>query len=443
MQRPDDRKPSPVEQSTPEDNARTSTARRRRPRGNSNPTPRSSATLSTASANKKPLQGGMLIQQGTEGMMNRGKSMAEKASMPFSSKSSPCHASSSPDLFQLDEIWEKDLSKVSLPDYVKENTTTITFPEKLMLMLIHIERVFAAAGKKDEDAPIGWTLNGRAFVIRSKEELVQSWLPTFFRQGKFQSFIRKLYRWEFRQVNLPRSSSQEERKFIFASPHFQRAKPSLMAHMRSVTAASVRREQEEKVLSEGKLPDHNIETLMPHRREGLMGMGLPSLADAIMSNPSFLSNPSRASSQQTRPLELPHMPSATIGDQIQARTLLDLDPVTRHILLGQREVRLDAEPSLADLLRQQQQEQQQQEALRRLNMASLAGFDLLGLSNIMIPPPTTRDPFQSLLESAADPLARLENFHRERTVQQRLRELAEQFLRGNNNNNNGPSSQHS
>jgi len=84
----------------------------------------------------------MLIQQGTEGMMNRGKSMAEKASMPFSSKSSPCHASSSPDLFQLDEIWEKDLSKVSLPDYVKENTTTITFPEKVSRRFFHSVRHF-------------------------------------------------------------------------------------------------------------------------------------------------------------------------------------------------------------------------------------------------------------------------------------------------------------
>ena len=37
----------------------------------------------------------------------------------------------SPALAQLDEIWEKDLSKVSLPEYVKANATTITFPEKV------------------------------------------------------------------------------------------------------------------------------------------------------------------------------------------------------------------------------------------------------------------------------------------------------------------------
>ena len=307
-------------------------------------------------------------------------------------------------------------------------------------MLIHIEQVFTSAGKKDEDAPIGWTLNGRAFIIRSKGELVQNWLPMFFRQGKFQSFVRKLYRWEFRQVNLPRSSSsQEERKFVFANPHFQRVNPGLMAHMKSVTAASARREQEDNVLSEGKLPDHNNETSYPPRREGLMGLGLPSLADAILLNRTVVSNPSRAPLQQAGPLELPLMAHATISDQIQARTLLDLDPVTRQILLGQREVRRDAGPSLADLLRQQQQ--QQHEALRRLNIAALAGFDFLGSSSDMIPSSIPTDSFQSLLESAADPLARrLESFHREREVQQRLHELAKQFLRGNNN---GPSSPHS
>ena len=40
-------------------------------------------------------------------------------------------STSSPVLAQLDEIWEKDLSKVNLPEYVKANATTITFPEKV------------------------------------------------------------------------------------------------------------------------------------------------------------------------------------------------------------------------------------------------------------------------------------------------------------------------
>src|SRR3569832_1582997 len=61
-----------------------------------------------------------------------------------------------------------------------------------MLMLMHIEKVTAKAGKKPTDMPIGWLDDGLAFVIRDKEKLVQEWLPVFFKQGKFASFTRKV-----------------------------------------------------------------------------------------------------------------------------------------------------------------------------------------------------------------------------------------------------------
>lgn len=32
---------------------------------------------------------------------------------------------------QLDEIWGRDLTKISLPDYVKSNSTSLSFPEKV------------------------------------------------------------------------------------------------------------------------------------------------------------------------------------------------------------------------------------------------------------------------------------------------------------------------
>jgi len=74
----------------------------------------------------------MLIHQGTDTMMNTNESTAEKASTLSSPRTSSFHISSAPsDLSQLDEIWGKDISKVSLPDYVKKNSTTITFPEKV------------------------------------------------------------------------------------------------------------------------------------------------------------------------------------------------------------------------------------------------------------------------------------------------------------------------
>lgn len=63
-----------------------------------------------------------------------------------------------------------------------------------MLMLMHMEKIFAVSGKRPDQAPIGWVDGGLAFYIRNKQELVSKWLPLFFRQAKFSSFTRKLYR---------------------------------------------------------------------------------------------------------------------------------------------------------------------------------------------------------------------------------------------------------
>jgi hypothetical protein len=75
---------------------------------------------------------------------------------------------------------------------------------------------------------------------------VRTWLPLFFRQAKFSSFTRKLYRWGFRQVNMtgePLLASNKE--ICFANEYFRRDDRALLGRMRSVTAASKRKEAEE------------------------------------------------------------------------------------------------------------------------------------------------------------------------------------------------------
>lgn len=113
-----------------------------------------------------------------------------------------------------------------------------------MLMLTHIEKVEAKTGKKA--SAVGWDEKGLAFFIRDKDTLVNHWLPLFFRQSKFSSFTRKLYRWGFRQVSvsgepMTKTASQE---MFFCNENFQRNRKSLMSNMRSVTAAGRRREQQ-------------------------------------------------------------------------------------------------------------------------------------------------------------------------------------------------------
>ena len=118
-----------------------------------------------------------------------------------------------------------------------------------MLMLIYVDR--ENTGEKERKhilraAAVSWILDGRAFIIRSKDDLVKDLLPMFFRQSKFASFTRKLYRWGFRQVSVSVSaerilSSNNKREMIFGHELFQKDNKALMARMRSVTAAGTRR----------------------------------------------------------------------------------------------------------------------------------------------------------------------------------------------------------
>jgi hypothetical protein len=112
-----------------------------------------------------------------------------------------------------------------------------------MLMLTYVDKEYKTPENEAcEGISISWILDGRAFIVRSKEEFVKHLLPMFFRQAKFPSFTRKLYRWGFRQVSVAQErSSNNRREMIFGHEFFQRDNKALMARMRSVTAAGTRR----------------------------------------------------------------------------------------------------------------------------------------------------------------------------------------------------------
>ena len=305
-----------------------------------------------------------------------------------------------------------------------------------MLMLIHIERISAMSGKRADEMPIGWTLQGRAFIIRSKDELVQTWLPKFFRHGKFQSFTRKLYRWGFRQVNLPRDTSQERRELVFANPHFQRDSRGLMVSMKSVTAAGLRRQQQqEQKWNESKLNGNEVEA----SANGLLNFGQsrpgqPSIPE------SFLMNQANGLLRDVAPLALPNLSLAAFAGISQSPPAM-LDPLSRQVLLNQlsREQGL----SLADII-QQQQRQRITDQLR-LPSSSTFGLSSSGsvpsLGSLALPQNylnqsagVLSNPLQNLLDSSTPPETGIGIFSRESSLQDRLRELAEQYLR----NNRGP-----
>jgi hypothetical protein len=220
-----------------------------------------------------------------------------------------------------------------------------------MILLIYVERTVAASGKRSETAPIAWILQGRAFVIRDRAKLVEDWLPKFFPRGKFQSFTRKLYRWEFRQVNLPQeTSSKSDKEQYFAHPCFQRDKRELMMYMRSVTAARTRRAQQEE--KEPKDPPRsNIATAARSRGASLAvdAHSTPSSDQLVLPQgplPSVALNQSLANlyapqlaalhqygpTTQVNPANT--MTTSNLGQlQLAALGLIQIDPQVQHSLL--------------------------------------------------------------------------------------------------------------
>jgi hypothetical protein len=108
-----------------------------------------------------------------------------------------------------------------------------------MLLLMHVDKENATTGRRG--GCVSWTDDGHAFTVRDRAQFVKTLLPLFFRGAKFSSFTRKLYRWGFRQICIPKGQNNKDREMFFGHEHFQRDDKSLMAHMRSVTAAGTRR----------------------------------------------------------------------------------------------------------------------------------------------------------------------------------------------------------
>jgi hypothetical protein len=230
---------------------------------------------------------------------------------------------------QLDDIWKRDMHPIDLPHYAKVHDTTLIFPEKLMMMIMHVEKHFSQSGRSTEKAPIAWALDGRAFVIRGdREEFARNWLPHFFPKGKFQSFTRKVYRWEFRQVILVWEMPQQDRKkrnIVFANPFFQRDRKGLMAHMRSVTVEGDRRRQQRVARGGDMSPSTEGIHLSPDPSRTLESTGLNQQSQMqLLQLASFMQPlPPALPAPPVVPLP-PALPNPTVAVQTQLLAALEL-----------------------------------------------------------------------------------------------------------------------
>jgi HSF-type DNA-binding len=166
-----------------------------------------------------------------------------------------------------------------------------------MLMLMHIERYFTKQGWGLEKAPIAWTSNGRAFIIRDNDKLVSDWLPIFFQKGKFSSFKRKLYRWGFRQVQLLNHdlSTIGNRELVFGNENFQRDQKVLLPRMKSITAESLRRQQAAAQKQQRKeavaMDGENPQAVLKQEHQPLNGLAVQNQQNEVLHTLTALLSP--------------------------------------------------------------------------------------------------------------------------------------------------------
>jgi len=168
------------------------------------------------------------------------------------------------------------LATDDFPAYVKQNTSTLTFPEKvrdlnslvctsfvhttnralqlfvlcmsqMMMLMMYVERISSRLGKGKGKESIEWTADGKSFVIWHVKDFTSSWLLMFFGNTKFSSFTRKLYRWGFRKIKMCRSTNHKDgqcgRVLCFGNENFQREDMTLLTKMHSITAEKHRRQK--------------------------------------------------------------------------------------------------------------------------------------------------------------------------------------------------------
>jgi len=98
----------------------------------------------------------------------------------------------------------------------KHNGSSMSFPKKLMIMINWCK---AKAEKELSTPPIIWLCDGDGFLIQDPRGLKTCALPLFFKSVKYESFIRKLYRWGFKKTSSANGSIYRANNFDRDHPH--------------------------------------------------------------------------------------------------------------------------------------------------------------------------------------------------------------------------------
>jgi hypothetical protein len=185
---------------------------------------------------------------------------------------------------------------------------------KLMLMLMHAEKMAVKEGRGK--APIAWLPNGQSFVVVDKRKVAHELLPQFsFPRAKFESFVRKLYRWGFKQTissntqDMPTLNSTTAEVIVFTNKYFHRDRKGLLWNMESAIAPCRRRAKEKR---QQTLLSPTIHSSIP--KNDTVAVGITNLRISTQSD-SIANGSLNACSNSTTPYLFPSPVHLSRSDQ--------------------------------------------------------------------------------------------------------------------------------
>ncbi len=181
-------------------------------------------------------------------------------------------------------------------------------------MIVFVERASSSAGRRMEQEAIHWAANGTAVVVRDPEELYLTWLRRFFGNLKYDSFIRKVYRWGFRK-SPPNTCDLPQNCHVFSHPYFCRDQLDQLCEMKSTPVIRSR--------SRPNKP----EATKPYEQSQAIGQNAVQAAAITANSLHTLSNPLRSLADMPQFYLAPQIPNEA---SILAQQLLNLQ--TRALL---------------------------------------------------------------------------------------------------------------
>lgn len=111
---------------------------------------------------------------------------------------------------------DKTTENTNLPSLITlGNSIKHSQPDKFLSMLMDV------LSSTSMESVITWLPEGNAFIVLNEEEFAKYVLPSFFEIIKFEYFVKKLYRWGFKQLNLGSNNK------VFYHEYFSRDYPNL------------------------------------------------------------------------------------------------------------------------------------------------------------------------------------------------------------------------